>query len=318
MSTPHSGPPFRHGSPPALLPVPNTTVNRRHDGSHGDRDSLDAGRETQLLGESMKLSIVMPAYNEERTITSAVAAVLSTEYPCPVELIVVDDGSTDRTFELVSAVVDPRVHLVRHPINMGKGAAILSGAAAATGDYLLPFDADLEYSPADVPQLLAPVLNGRCQVVFGTRLFGLNTVYQSYRYAMGNRLTTLAANLLFDAYLSDLHTCLKLVPLGLFRSLALRERGFGLDTEITASLLRRGVRPFEVPVSYHSRSHAQGKKLTWRDGVACLHVLGRVRFGKRTRPAETLAGIEGYLPQSGPLRTKNRAPAFRGQLDATG
>ena len=151
--------------------------------------------------------------------------------------------------------------------------------------------------------------------MFGTRLFGLNTVYQSYRYAMGNRLTTLAANLLFDAYLSDLHTCLKLVPLPLFRTLALREHGFGLDTEITASLLRGGVRPFEVPVTYYSRSHAQGKKLTWRDGVACLHILGRVRFGRQARRSVDVAqrpGGQGTTTQ----QPEHRATALQGQLDA--
>src|SRR5207247_2474438 len=113
---------------------------------------------------------------------------------------------------------------------------------------------DLEYSPADIPRLLDPVIQQRSVVVYGSRLFGLNTVYQSYWYALGNKVTTLAANVLFDAYVSDLHTCLKLLPLHLFRRMHLVEDGFGLDTEITASLLRLGLRPFEVPVSYYSRS----------------------------------------------------------------
>jgi len=120
----------------------------------------------------------------------------------------------------------------------------------------------------------------RYEVVYGVRLFGFNTVYQSYRYAMGNRLLTRAVNILFDANLSDLHTCLKLVPLELFRSLTLRERGFGLDTELTAALLRLGIRPFEVPVSYYSRSHSQGKKINWRDAFACLAILLRVRTAR--------------------------------------
>jgi dolichol-phosphate hexosyltransferase len=114
-------------------------------------------------------------------------------------------------------------------------------------------------------------------VVYGVRMFGMNTVYQSYRYAIGNRVTTLVANVLFDSCLSDLHSCLKLMPVDLFRSLNLTQSGFGLDSEVTAELLRRGYRPYEIPVSYVSRSHAQGKKLTWRDGVDCLAILSRVR-----------------------------------------
>lgn len=229
----------------------------------------------------------MPVYNEARTVVEAVRQVLGVDYPVPVELIVVDDGSTDTTLLELTVIDDPRVRVHRHPTNLGKGAAVRSGVCLSTGTHVLPFDADLEYSPDDVPRLLEPVLAGRCDVVYGTRLFGLNTVYQSYRYAMGNRITTLIANLLFDSYLSDLHSCLKLVPRALFESLPLKETGFGLDTEITAALLRRGVRPFEVPVSYHSRTHAEGKKISWRDGVTCLQILGRVRF-TRVRPAAPL------------------------------
>jgi glycosyltransferase involved in cell wall biosynthesis len=226
----------------------------------------------------VRLSIVMPAYNEAATIAQAVTRVLSADYPCAVELIVVDDGSTDGTGEILASIADARLSVLRHPRNFGKGAALLTGAEAALGTHILPFDADLEYAPADIAALLEPVIAGRCEVVYGTRLFGMNTVYTSYRYAMGNRMLTLAANVMFDAYLSDMHTCLKLIPLALFRHLDLTESGFGLDTELTARLLRSGVRPFEVPVSYHSRSREHGKKITWRDGVGCLAVLTRVRL----------------------------------------
>jgi hypothetical protein len=237
-------------------------------------------------GRPVKLSILMPAYNEGATIASAVESVLSTDYPCEIELIVVDDGSTDSTPEQLDLIEDARAVVHHHPCNLGKGAALHTAAALATGSHIVPFDADLEYSPGDLPLLLEPVLRGQCDVVYGTRLFGVNTVYQSYRHAAGNRALTLAANLLFDAYLSDMHTCLKLIPLKLFRQLELRESGFGLDTEITAKILRLGVRPFEVPVTYHSRSHDHGKKLTWLDGVECLQVLARVRFGRDERPSE--------------------------------
>jgi glycosyltransferase involved in cell wall biosynthesis len=244
----------------------------------------------------VKLSFVMPVYNEARTVVEAVRQVLAVEYPCPIELIVVDDGSTDTTLLELSVIGDPRVRVHQHPTNLGKGAAVRSGVRLATGTHVMPFDADLEYSADDVPRMLAPVVAGRCDVVYGTRLFGVNTVYQSYRYAMGNRLMTLVANVLFDSYLSDLHSCLKLVPRELFDSLRLRETGFGLDTEITASILRQGIRPFEVPVSYHSRTHAEGKKISWRDGVACLQILGRVRFARRrTRRRERVIAVHAPI-----------------------
>jgi dolichol-phosphate hexosyltransferase len=205
---------------------------------------------------SLLLSIVMPAYNEGRTIAHAISRVLNVPFPCPIELIVVDDGSWDDTADVLKTIGDPRVVVASHPINRGKGAAILTGLSLVKGTHVVPFDADLEY---------------------GSRLFGANTVFQSYRYAMGNKLTTLMANLLFDSYISDLHTCLKLMPTRLLRDLTLHEQGFGLDTEITAHVLKLGYRPFEVPVTYHSRTHAQGKKLQWRDGVACIAILLRVR-----------------------------------------
>jgi glycosyltransferase involved in cell wall biosynthesis len=224
------------------------------------------------------LSILMPAYNEGRTIAYAIGQVLSVTYPCPIELIVIDDGSFDNTADVLKTIDDPRVVVTSHPYNRGKGAAILTGLALVKGTHVVPFDADLEYEPRDLLSLLEPALLGRSDVVYGSRLFGANTVFQSYRYAMGNKVTTLMANVLFDSYISDLHTCLKLMPTRLLRDLILQEQGFGLDTEITAQVLKLGYRPFEVPISYHSRTHAQGKKLQWRDGVACMGILLRVRL----------------------------------------
>ena len=191
--------------------------------------------------------------------------------------MVVDDGSTDGTIQLLSKIRDERLIVCRHERNLGKGAALRSAASIGSGTHILPFDADLEYAPEDIPKLLAPVLRGRCSVVYGARLFGCNTVYQSYRYAVGNRLLTRMANILFNAHITDLHTCLKLMPLAVFNELNPHETGFGLDTEITAMLLRQGIRPFEVPISYYSRSHAEGKKINWRDAVACVWILFRVR-----------------------------------------
>jgi dolichol-phosphate hexosyltransferase len=228
----------------------------------------------------LKLSILMCAYNEQDTIAQAIAGILEIKYPCGIELIVVDDGSTDATPDLIKQVSDPRIISYRHSHNSGKGAALMSALSLATGTHALPFDADLEYDPEDIPKMLAPVLKGRSDVVYGARLFGCNTVYRSYRYAVGNRFLTRITNVLFNAYLSDLHTCLKLVPLTLFKSLGLSETGFGLDTELTALLLKNGIRPFEVSASYYSRSHSQGKKITWRDAIVCLWILFRVRMSR--------------------------------------
>lgn len=225
----------------------------------------------------------MCAFNEGQRIEKAISEVLLTSYPCDIELIVVDDGSTDDTALIAETFSDPRLIVHRHAKNMGKGSALLTASALATGTHILPFDADLEYSSEDIPRMINPIIKRGYDVVYGARIFGFNTVYQSYRYAAGNRFLTKIANILFDASISDLHTCLKLVPLSLFRRLELRERGFGLDTELTASLLRLGVRPFEVPISYYSRSHAQGKKINWRDAFACLTILLKVRMRRRSR-----------------------------------
>jgi dolichol-phosphate hexosyltransferase len=240
-------------------------------------------RGSRRTGPALKLSIVMAAYNEADTITQAVEEVLSVDYPCAMELIIVDDGSSDDTPRLLARITDPRVVAIQHPVNRGKGAAVMTAVAEATGTHILPFDADLEYLAEDVLRVLEPVLHGRCSVVYGVRLSGVNTVYRSYLYAVGNRVFTRTANVLFGAYLSDLHTCLKLIPAELLRRLTLRETGFGLDTEISASLLRCGIRPFEVPVSYFSRSHAEGKKIRLRDAFACFWILLRVRAARRSR-----------------------------------
>ena len=231
----------------------------------------------------MKLSILMPVYNEYTTLTSAVKEVLEVDFPCDIELVVVDDGSTDGTRELYpSFESDPRVSVHLHERNQGKGAAIRTAAAVATGDYLIMCDADLEYSPAQIPSLLAPVLAGDAEVVYGTRTFGSHNSY-SYMYVLGNKAVTTFANVLFNCYISDLETCFKLIPASLYRQLGVRETGFGMEAEITGKVLRSGIRPYEVPISYKARSRAAGKKLTWRDGVEAVWILFRERF--KIRPA---------------------------------
>jgi glycosyltransferase involved in cell wall biosynthesis len=227
----------------------------------------------------VKLSILMPVYNEEARLPEALKQALSVDYPCEVEFVVVDDGSRDGTPEILAGVDDARLRVVTHPRNLGKGAAIRDAVDAATGDYMVILDADLEYDPQDIPRLLTPVLEGRAQVVYGNRTFGSHSSF-SFWYVMGNRGVTTAANMMYNCYLGDLETCFKLMPVELYRSLDIRSRGFGMEAEVTGKLLRRGIRPFEVPISYRARTRAEGKKITWRDGVEALWILARERARK--------------------------------------
>ena len=227
----------------------------------------------------MKLSILIPAYNEAATVGVAVKRLLDIRYPCDIELVIVNDGSVDHTMDVLNSIDDPRVVVTEHKANRGKGAAVRTAAALATGDYMLVFDADLEYSAEDILGLLAPLQRGDAEVVYGVRTFGASTAH-SFWFVIGNRVNTFTANALFNTWISDLHTCLKLLPLALFRELPVKENGFGLDTELTAMLLARGVRPYEVPIHYKARSREEGKKLTWGDGVEATWILLRVRLKK--------------------------------------
>jgi glycosyltransferase involved in cell wall biosynthesis len=231
----------------------------------------------------VKLSILIPVYNEVDTVDTVVKRVLDVDYPCEVELVVVDDASTDGTAEILDRITDRRVQLLRHPVNRGKGAAIRTAAEAATGDYVIPCDADLEYRPEEIPALLQPVLDGEAEVVYGSRTFGSHSAY-SFWYVMGNKGVTTVANVLFNAYIGDLETCFKLLPLKLYRELAIESDGFGMEAEITGKLLARRIRPFEVPISYRARSREAGKKITWKDGVEAVWILGKIRAGSRRRP----------------------------------
>jgi glycosyltransferase involved in cell wall biosynthesis len=232
----------------------------------------------------VKLSILMPVYNEQDRVATAVRQALAVKYQCDTELVIVDDGSKDGSAEILAELDDPRVQVVTHPRNRGKGAAIRTAAEYATGDYMIILDADLEYDPENIPTLLAPVLEDRAEVVYGVRGFGGHSAY-SFWYVMGNKAVTTAANVLFNCYIGDLETCFKLMPLPLYRSLDIRSAGFGMEAEVTAKLLSRGVRPFEVPISYRARTREEGKKITWRDGVEALWILSRERVrGRRATP----------------------------------
>jgi glycosyltransferase involved in cell wall biosynthesis len=224
----------------------------------------------------MKLSILMPVYNEEERLADAVKQALDVDYPTEVELVIVDDGSRDNTAGILASLTDSRLNVVTHPRNKGKGAAIRTAVEQATGDYMVILDADLEYDPQDIPKLLEPVLDGRAQVVYGNRTFGSHSSF-SFWYVMGNKAVTTAANMLYNCYLGDLETCFKLMPVSLYRDLAVRSHGFGMEAEVTGKLLRRRIRPYEVPISYRARTREEGKKITWRDGVEALWILGRER-----------------------------------------
>jgi dolichol-phosphate hexosyltransferase len=223
------------------------------------------------------LTVVMPAYNERETLRRAVDRILKVNLPLPFELLVVDDGSTDGSLDTVSDIAETGpVRLIRRSQNRGKGAAVRTGIEAAFGDLLTVFDADLEYEPEDLRRLLDPILAEEARVTYGTRAFGSHTAY-SFWYVVGNRVISLWAGLLFDTWLSDVYTCLKMAPTGLWRSLDLRSNGFGIEAEVTAKLLRRGERIYEVPVSYHARSREEGKKIRPADGLRALGVLTRIR-----------------------------------------
>jgi glycosyltransferase involved in cell wall biosynthesis len=224
------------------------------------------------------LSILMPVYNERERVERAISNVLATELPSEFELIVVDDGSTDGSQEIIrEAVQDGRVRAFEHTENRGKGAAIKTALEHANGDFAAIFDADLEYEPSDLARLMPPLLDGRANACFGVRAFDGYTSH-SFLYVMGNKGVTLAANLLFNVYLRDIMTCHKMIRTELFRSLPLREVGFAIEPEIAARLVQRGERIFEVPVQYHARTTAEGKKLTARDGFRVLATLLRCRF----------------------------------------
>jgi glycosyltransferase involved in cell wall biosynthesis len=225
-----------------------------------------------------RLTIAVPVYNERERVGSALKELLSTSFPVDVEIIVVDDGSTDGTADSIAGISIPEnVRLIRHERNRGKGAALRTALDAATGDVFVPFDADLEYQPSDLVRCLEPLISGETDVVYGTRAFGSHTAF-NFWYVVGNKLLNLWANVLFNCYISDLETCFKVAKVPVLRGLALRANGFDIEAEVTAKLLRAGYRPYEVPIGYRARSRAQGKKISWRDGLIALWTIAKIRF----------------------------------------
>jgi glycosyltransferase involved in cell wall biosynthesis len=226
------------------------------------------------------LSILMPVYNERERVERAIAGVLQTALPTEFELIVVDDGSTDGTREILrSRSWDERVRLLEHPVNRGKGAAVQTALASARGDFSAIFDADLEYDPADLALLMPPLLDGLTNACFGVRAFNGYTSH-SFLFVLGNKGVTLACNVLFNVYMRDIMTGQKMIRTSVFRALPLHASGFSIEPEIVARLIQRRERIFEVPVHYRARATDEGKKLTALDGFRVLQTLIRCRFSR--------------------------------------
>jgi len=227
------------------------------------------------------LTIVMPVYNERETLRTALDRLLAVEMPLPTEVLVVDDGSTDGCIDTIEDLVaSGAVRLVVQDPNQGRGAALRRGIAGAEGELLTILDADLEYDPADFPALLRPILDREARVVYGARSYGGHAAY-SFWFVIGNKMLALWASFLFDAWLTDIETCLKVAPTEVWRKVDLRSDGFGIEAELTGKLLKLRERIFEVPISYKARGREEGKKIQWTDGVAALWILARIRFSRR-------------------------------------
>jgi glycosyltransferase involved in cell wall biosynthesis len=227
--------------------------------------------------ESPLLSVVMPVYNERETIEEIVSRVLA--IPMRVELVVVDDCSTDGTrAQLEELQKQFGFTLLLQPRNQGKGAALRRGFTAVKGDIVAIQDADLEYSPEEFPSLAQLIIEGRADVVYGSRFLGRHRVFLFTHY-LGNRVLTLITNVLYNTMLSDMETCYKVMRREVLDGLDLQSNGFGIEPEITAKIFRRGYRVYEVPISYDGRSYEEGKKITWKDGIVALWVLLRHRVG---------------------------------------
>lgn len=232
------------------------------------------------------LSLVMPAFNEERTITQSIQRVLS--QPFVGELIIVNDASTDSTSHILKGVNDSRLRVVTHPVNRGKGAALRTGFALATMDFVGVQDADLEYDPADLAKLIRPLQEDLADVVYGSRFItGEARRVLYYWHSVGNRLLTFASNVVTNINLSDMETCYKIFRRELIQSIVIEEDRFGFEPEITVKIAKSGARIYEVGISYAGRSYAEGKKIGWKDGVSAMRCLVKYSWQERQASRRT-------------------------------
>jgi glycosyltransferase involved in cell wall biosynthesis len=235
---------------------------------------LVASEETR---DFRKLSVIVPVFDERNTVVEIVRRMRAVELPVDLEIVIVDDGSTDGTRDVLRQLADSTVRVINHDVNRGKGSAIRTGLQHVTGDLVLVQDADLEYDPEDWIKLLAPILRGKARVVYGSRFTGERR-NMLFLHWIGNRFLSLVTNVLYNTTLSDMETCYKLFDRRLLDGLTLRAERFEFEPEVTAKILRQGVRIYEVPISYTGREFDEGKKITWRDGFIALWTLVKYRF----------------------------------------
>lgn len=278
---------------------------------------------TKRPGHGLRLSVLVPVYNEAATVEASLRRLRAV--PLAMEIVCVDDASTDGTREVlerlrVEGVID---ELVVHPRNMGKGAAVRSAIPRATGDVVVIQDADLEYDPFDLPRLLEPIADGRADAVFGSRFLGSPRRVLYFWHRVGNGLLTLLSNMFTNLNLTDMETCYKMVRADLMKSLPLRSKRFGIEPELTARLAQAGARVYEVPISYNGRTYAEGKKINWKDGVAALwHILRSNLLPPRApRYRPVTAGVAGGWalgsPDS-PERAETLVPTVGGGVEGRG
>jgi len=232
---------------------------------------------TEETHDYRKLSVIVPVFDERNTVVEIVRRMRAVDLPVELEIVIVDDGSTDGTRDVLRQLGDSTVRVITHEANRGKGAAIRSGLAHVHGDLVLVQDADLEYDPEDWPKLLNPIMRGKAQVVYGSRFTGERR-NMLFLHWVGNRFLSLVTNVLYNTTLSDMETCYKLFDRTLLDGITLRAQRFEFEPEVTAKILRRGIRIYEVPISYAGREFHEGKKITWRDGVVALWTLVKYRF----------------------------------------
>lgn len=226
----------------------------------------------------MKLSVVMPVYNELKTVEKAINSVLNVKTSIDKELIIVDDGSTDGTRDVLSKIKDKDIKIVYHEKNMGKGAALKTGFSNVSGDIVIIQDADLEYDPNDYDTLIKPIIDGKADIVYGSRFkSGSHRVLLFWHY-LGNKLITLVADVLYNINLSDIETCYKAFKSEILTKIQFRSNSFGFEAEFTAKVAKNRYRIYEVPIQYYGRTYEEGKKITWRDGFVALWILLRYRI----------------------------------------